>query len=80
MAKQRLSKKEAQAFRRRWNEVNAAEREELRQTPIAHKLRQLAALASTAESFGGAKDSDKGEAEVWRRWKRLREVLGARIR
>jgi hypothetical protein len=80
MVKRRLSKKEAQVFRTRWKEVNAAEADELRQTPMALKLRQLAALAASAGGFGRPRGLAEGKAEVRRRWNRLREVLGAQIR
>jgi len=42
--KKPLTRKEARAFRTRWEMVNAAERAELLTTPLDRKLRQLAAL------------------------------------
>lgn len=42
--KTRLTKEEAEAFKMRWEAVNAAEIEELRRTPMSQKMRQLAAL------------------------------------
>jgi len=35
-----------------WEVVNAAEREELRTTPVAYKLQQLASLMASAREFG----------------------------
>lgn len=37
--KRRISKAVAQAFKARWEAVDAAEQEELRATPVTHKLR-----------------------------------------
>ncbi len=48
----RLTKEEAQAFKRRWQAVNAAEKEELASTPGADKFRQVAALLASAVTLG----------------------------
>lgn len=49
----RLTRKEALAFKRRWEAVNAAEKEELASTSAADKFRQVAALlASRGISVG----------------------------
>lgn len=70
--KRRISKAEAQAFKTRWEAVNAAEREELRATPVAHKLRQLSALVASVGELKWAESLAAGEAEVRERWGRLR--------
>ena len=56
--------KEARAFRTRWEMVNAAERVELRTTPLDRKLRQLAALMASVQSLGWTEALADEEAEV----------------
>ena len=70
-----LTRKEAQAFRRRWEMVNAAEQAELRATPLDDKLRQLAALMASVQSLGWTDVLAKEETEVRVRWNRLRATL-----
>lgn len=74
--KSRLTKTEARRYRKRWEAVNAAERRELRATPIKVKFFQLAALMASAKELGwdGSLASDEGE--VRDRWTRLRKILG----
>ncbi len=67
-----LTREQARAFRSRWNLANAAEREELRRTPAARKLLQLAALMSSAQQLGWMDRTSSEEAEVRQRWNRLR--------
>lgn len=55
--------------------VNAAERAELRATPLDGKLRQLAALMASVQSLGWTEVLAKEEAEVRIRWNRLRATL-----
>jgi len=74
--KNRITSAEAKSFRKRWKAVNAAEREELINTPIMHKLLQLAALMASAEPMGWTGALAAEEAEVRDRWSRLRKVLG----
>jgi putative transcriptional regulator len=70
-----LSKEEAQAFKRRWQAVNAAEKAELASAPEADKFRQVAALLASAGTLGwtGAEE----EELVRERWTRLRKELHA---
>jgi transcriptional regulator with XRE-family HTH domain len=68
----RLTRGEAQAFKRRWETVNAAEREELGSTPVAHKFRQLAALLASAGKLGWTEALAEEEDLVRERWARLR--------
>lgn len=70
----RLTKAQARAFRKRWQLVNAAEVEELRKTSLAEKFRQTAALMASGRDLGWGDDFDSGEAEVWDRWRRLRQA------
>jgi len=70
----RITKAEAKAFKTRWKAVNSAEKEELRKTSGAKKLRQLAALMSSAKSLGWTEALASEEVEVRNRWNRLRRV------
>jgi hypothetical protein len=72
----RLTKDQARAFRRRWELVAAAEREELRNTSPEIRFRQLAALFATAQSLGWDEALREGEEEVRERWKKLRASFG----
>jgi putative transcriptional regulator len=67
----RLTKREAQAFKQRWQAVNAAEKDELVSTPAADKLRQVAALLTSAGTLGWS--GAEGEELVRERWARLRK-------
>jgi hypothetical protein len=66
-------KAEARAFRQRWQRVNAREEEELRSTPLEVKWRQFNTLLAWAHAFGWTEVLGEGEAEVRRRWARLRK-------
>jgi transcriptional regulator with XRE-family HTH domain len=68
----RLTKAEAQKFKRRWEAVNAAEREELRSTPVDHKFRQVAALLASAGKLGWTEPLAVEEDQVRQRWAQLR--------
>ena len=72
--RKRISKAEAQAFKVRWKAVNTAEREELRATSAAHKLRQLNALMASVKVLGYTEPFKAEEAEVRDRWNRLRRA------
>lgn len=74
--KRSISRAEARRFKKRWGVVNAAERRELRATPLKDKLRQLAALMASAEELGWTEAPAAEEIEVRARWNRLRKVLG----
>ena len=70
--KQQITKTEAQAFKARWEVVNAAERLELCNTSPANKLRQLAALMASVKAFGWTKALSEEEEMVRERWNTLR--------
>ena len=69
----RLTKAEALAFRRRWQRAGAREEEELRSTSLEVKWRQFNTLLGWAHQFGWAAALGEGEAEVRKRWARLRK-------
>ena len=69
-----ITKAEARSFKKRWRAVNAAEREELRIAPVAHKLRQLDALMASVEGLGWTGALTAEESEVRDRWNRLRKI------
>jgi transcriptional regulator with XRE-family HTH domain len=73
----RLTRGEAQAYRRRWEAVNAAEREELASTPVADKFRQVAALAASGEKLGWTEALAAEEDQIRQRWARLRREYHA---
>jgi len=58
-----------------WNWANAAEREELRSTPMAEKLRQTAALMESAKTLPPDERRAEEVERVCERWIRLRKVL-----
>ncbi|MBM4274341.1 MAG: helix-turn-helix domain-containing protein [Deltaproteobacteria bacterium] len=72
-----LTRKEAQAFKRRWEVVNAAEKKELASTPVAHKFRQVAALLASAGKLGWTETLGAEDDLVWERWARLRREYHA---
>jgi len=72
-----ISRGEAQAFKRRWEAVNAAERGELATTPLADKFRQVAALLASAQKLGWTEDFAVEENLVRERWARLRREYHA---
>ncbi len=76
--KQRISRKEARAWRKRWAAVNRAEIEELRRTTPEEKFRQLCALMESAKALGWARALAAEEAEVRERWMRLRKAYGGK--
>jgi len=73
----RLTREEARAFKQRWEAVNAAEREELASTPVAHKFRQIATLLASAGKLGWTEAQAAGEDQIRERWTRLRRECHA---
>jgi hypothetical protein len=72
----RITKKELKAWCDRWALVNAAEIEELRNTPPAVKLRQLAALMASVDQLGWTDALAAEEAQVRENWLRIRKGYG----
>ena len=73
----KISQKEARAAKRRWENVNKAEHQELRKTPLSAKIISLAALMSSVKGMGWKKALSEEEREVRLRWQRLRKVYHA---
>jgi hypothetical protein len=69
-----ITKKEALAFKRRWEIVNEAERQELRKTSPSKKLHQLTTLMAWVKDFGWDKTLKAEETEVRERWVRLKRL------
>jgi hypothetical protein len=67
-----MSKEEAQAFRARWQLVNAREIEELRNTSLDVKWQQFNTLLRWVDQFGWGSELAKDEGLVRERWARLR--------
>jgi len=72
-----LTRAEATAHRGRWLLVAAAERDELRATPVLTKARQLAGLMASVAALGWSEALQADEAETRNRWVRLHRALGA---
>jgi len=71
-----ITKEQAQAFRQRWDLVNAAEKVELRTTPAEVKFRQLAALIALARDMGWNGASETADTSGREIWRRLRQAYG----
>jgi hypothetical protein len=71
-----MTKAEARAWVARWQRVNEAERDELRNTPLEVKLRQLAALMASVDQLGWREGLAAEETQARDRWKRLRRAYG----
>ncbi len=71
----KITPEEARAYSDRWAAVEALQREELRRTPMATKLLQLAALMASRDLFASDAEREKGVLEVRKRWAQLRLVL-----
>ena len=71
-----LLKETAVEYRRRWQAVHEAEIEEIAQTPLATKLRQLSLLVESRNLFATKPDFAPQDAEVLDRWNRLRRYYG----
>ena len=63
------------SYVQRWRRVNDREREELRTTPAAVKLAQLAALMESARLLGWETKTSAEVEAVRQRWNRLRNAL-----
>ena len=69
-----LTKAEAEAYRLRWQLVNDAEREELRNTSDEQKFRQLAVLMASCDALGWTEQLAQEEEDVRALWIRLRKI------
>jgi hypothetical protein len=74
--KRTMTKAEARAWLARWRRVNEIERDELRNTPMEAKLRQLAALMASVNQLGWREDLAAEETQARDRWKQLRRAYG----
>jgi hypothetical protein len=74
--KRRITAVQARAFVTRWQVANAAEIEELRNTSLAAKLRQLETLRLSADAFAPNTRSETEREKVRQRWMRLRKAYG----
>jgi hypothetical protein len=67
---------EVKAWKARWEAVNRHEIEELRRTPVALKLQQLATLMFAAKSQRWDPKLAREEEQVRSRWVALRQAYG----
>jgi hypothetical protein len=72
---QRTDAAEARAWKKRWEVVNSMEIEELQQTSMEVKMRQLGSMMALARELGWAERMAEGEADVRERWNRLRRAF-----
>ena len=72
----RLLKEAAAEYRRRWQAVHEAEIDEIRQTPLTTKLRQLSVLVESRNLFPAEPDFPPQDAEVLDRRNRIRRYYG----
>jgi hypothetical protein len=70
-----VTREEAFQYIDRWRLVEETTSEELRQTPVEVKLRQLAVMVEAAHSLGWVDDLRAGEEEVRERWRLLKERM-----
>jgi hypothetical protein len=61
----------------RWDLVEVAERDELRELTLAAKLGQLAALMASVKQMGWSDALQEGDEEVWMRWQAMRKRAAA---
>jgi len=69
----RMTKAEAKTWKARFEALNEYEREELRNTTLDAKLRQLVTLMRWGQAFGWRRGPTDGEGEVRGRWIRLKK-------
>gem|GEM_PF-752503 len=72
-----MTKEQARQFKERWELVNKVTIEEVRRTPVAVKLQQLALMYEAGQVLGWAGRLREGEDEVRERWRRLKEKFHA---
>ncbi|MGB9700984.1 MAG: hypothetical protein ACPL5I_16550 [Thermodesulfobacteriota bacterium] len=71
--KKAITKAQARDFKKRWEAINAWQRDELRKTSFMQKLQKLSALMISGKQMGWDKSLSIGEEEVRERWKRLKK-------
>jgi hypothetical protein len=72
----RLLRETAVEYQRRWQEVYEAEIEEIMETPLAAKFRQLSVLVGSGKLFPWGPDFTPEDAEALNRWNQLRRHYG----
>jgi hypothetical protein len=75
--KNRLTRSEALAFKKRWEVANAFEKEELGILSKDEKLGKLAMLMTSAKEFDWTKALEAEANEVRDRWNELRKAYHA---
>lgn len=66
-----MTKEEVRQFKDRWDLVNQARMEEVRQMSVDRKLNDLAMLFELGEKLGWPV---RGDGEGWEYWRRLKEL------
>lgn len=70
-----LTPEQAHNYLDRWKLVSEMEAQELRDTPLEIKVRQLAILMASRHLFEEDQDREDGISMVRERWARIRESL-----
>jgi len=73
-----MTKTEIRAWRARWKLVNELEIEDLRQTPMDVKFRQLAALMGSVDAFQAREALEQDDEVSYDRWQRFRAAYARR--
>lgn len=73
-----MTKEEAFLFKLRWRLANERIRQEVRDTPVLTRLRQLSTMFAAGASLGWSMRMRVGEDEIQERWQRLREATNER--
>jgi hypothetical protein len=73
LKKRRLTPEEARAFKERWRFVNEMDRLELERLTVDDRIRQLAVLMTSVDSFGWAEKLQAESDASWKNWQRLRQ-------
>ncbi len=73
-----MTKAEIQAWRDRWKLMNELDVEDLRQTPMDIKLKQLAALMASVDVFHARESLEADDQIGYDRWRKFRTAYGRR--
>jgi hypothetical protein len=72
-----ITPKQARAFLDRWKMIRELGADELRDSSLETRLRQLSALVGSRQLFNVDADRERRVAEVRERWARIRKALDA---
>ena len=73
-----MTKAEIEAWRNRWKLMYERDAEDLRQTPMDIKLKQLAALMGSVDVFHARESLEADDGIGYDRWRKFRTAYGRR--